>query len=77
MTGPGEGYCAVQILMPGEAGHGVAGLEGRPVRAATPARSWLRPWTSFGRGRDENWGAGKGAAAEEPEAEVDTLAVGE
>ena len=63
MTGRGEGYCAVKIPETGEDVYGVAGLEGRPVRAAAPARFWLRPWTWFGRGLGRGYGRGRGRGA--------------
>ena len=61
MTGRGEGYCAVRMPETGAEPYGVA-VAGRPVRAAAPARFWLRPWTWFGRGLGRGYGRGRGVA---------------
>ena len=58
MTGRGEGYCAVRMPEPGAEPYGVAGVAGIPVRPVAPARTWLRPWTWFGRGLGRGLGRG-------------------
>jgi len=73
MTGRGEGYCAMELPVSGQAPYGYAGLQGVPVRlgmsAAPPTRGglfarWLRPamrrGRAFGRGRGRGAGRGQG-----------------